>query len=527
MALRRLFTQNLGPISHLPTWMLIIGTVAFWLELYVFRLPGGHTSCLSWCLWGALAVVVLKNSGHTNFFYNLFSKVSVSQVFLGALALVYLSIVLLAALLPPHLVQEYDAINYHITIPRQHLILHGFAHIPWSVADLFLLPLDYALSPFWLSTALPNKFPQFIFLLGSLGLVFNIVYLMAGKDITKAAGATVAFMALHMTAIQSGTAMLDMVMLYCVLASIHSVLTGRFTLAAVEWAFFFWSKSFIPPMMIAVVGSVLLASVVLKRSGFTFSESYALIFRQRRRIFLSFIAASVIIAMPYIVKSVYYSGAPLYPFGVHQAWAGVHYEPVQWAGIVQRTQESLGMKDAYGHGRGIGAFIKHFWLIAVPEKGVNNAFDYPVGLIYLLVLGPFIISIVQAFRSKKVSVLSLFIVLWWAAWWMGSQQTRFLLIPMCLMIIVAIINMKVLSRIFIALVIAAMVLEIVSLTNAHRPDWGRSAYSVLRDKDKVLLQMRQDQPLGEPMVLDYPDVAFAAFPVIVRNNKDSIFVFPQ
>ena len=45
-----------------------------------------------------------------------------------------------ASFYPPHLLPETDAINYHYTLPRQHLILNSFAHLPWSVADLFTLP---------------------------------------------------------------------------------------------------------------------------------------------------------------------------------------------------------------------------------------------------------------------------------------------------------------------------------------------------------------------------------------------------
>ena len=523
MARRRLFTQSLGPLSHLPTWMLLIGTGVYWLELYFIRLPGGHSSWLAWGLWIILALIAAKQ------YFPLRSglKFPFLVYMLGILAIVYLSIIYIAAILPPHLVQEYDAINYHITIPRQHLILHGFAHIPWSVADLFLLPLDYALSPFWLSTPLPNKLPQFIFLLGALGLVFSIVYRYSHKDLRKSAVATIAVMAMHMTAIQSGTAMLDMVMLYCVLAYLHSLMTGRFVLAGIEGAFFFWSKSFIPPMMVALLTGVFLVCFIAKRMKYSFGPVDAMQKAQSQKLWLTFIIVSVIIASPFVIKSVHYTGALLYPFAIHQDWASVHYDPAQWEWIETRTKDNLSKKNAYGHGRGVMAFVKHFWLMAVPEKGVNNAFDYPVGLIYLLVLGPFVLSLVKASKQKEVPVLSIFIIAWWVLWWFGSQQTRFLFIPIVLMIVVVVIYMKELSRIFIALVIAAMLLEIISLVNAHRPDWGKSAFSVLRDQDKELVRLGQQKEQATSVILDYPDVAFASFEVDVRNNTDSIFVFPK
>jgi len=55
--------------------------------------------------------------------------------------------------------------------------------------------------------------------------------------------------------------------------------------------------------------------------------------------------------------------------------------------VIKAEQADLAMKDAYGLKRSLPGFVKHFWLVAVPEQGVNNRFDYPLGLIYLLCLG--------------------------------------------------------------------------------------------------------------------------------------------
>src|SRR5882672_6699659 len=90
------------------------------------------------------------------------------------LALAILVTSFLAALLPPHLMQEVDALNYHYSLPRQHLIRGSFAHLRWSTADLWPLPLQFALSPYWFMTELPNKVPQFFFLAGLVGLSYYI-----------------------------------------------------------------------------------------------------------------------------------------------------------------------------------------------------------------------------------------------------------------------------------------------------------------------------------------------------------------
>src|SRR3989338_4436507 len=97
------------------------------------------------------------------------------MVLAGGVAFLILLCSLYAASLPPHLVQESDALNYHYTLPRQHLVLNSFQHITWSSADLFLLPLQFALSPYWFAAGLPNKLPQFIFLIGIIAMVASLV----------------------------------------------------------------------------------------------------------------------------------------------------------------------------------------------------------------------------------------------------------------------------------------------------------------------------------------------------------------
>ena len=38
--------------------------------------------------------------------------------------------------------------------------------------------------------------------------------------------------------------------------------------------------------------------------------------------------------------------------------------------------------------------FNHLWLIAVPEEELNNKYDYPVGLVYLIASGLFFFLIV-------------------------------------------------------------------------------------------------------------------------------------
>ena len=180
------------------------------------------------------------------------------------------------------------------------------------------------------------------------------------------------------------------------------------------------------------------------------------------------------------------------------------------------------MRDQYGYGRSPVDFVKHFWLIAVPEKGVNNAFDYPVGLPYLLVLGPFIFLFWNTLRRREFAVVPWIVVLSWFLWWEGTQQSRYLYIPTVLMFITVLPQMKNYSKIFLAALLVALSLNALSIFRAHRHDLVRAPQAVLRDKDQMLVEMNRryitDQS-SDVVDLDFHDVAFAQFPVrVIRGS---------
>ena len=115
-----------------------------------------------------------------------------------------------------------------------------------------------------------------------------------------------------------------------------------------------------------------------------------------------------------MIKSTVYSGTPLYPFrpGLMATLRSTErLESLKGAAKVHMTT-----KDQYGHGRSLPDFIKHFWLVAVPEKGVNNTFDYPLGLMFLVFLGPFVVSTIQAIRLRVIPLLPFLAMIFWLSW---------------------------------------------------------------------------------------------------------------
>ncbi|VAX35693.1 hypothetical protein MNBD_UNCLBAC01-501 [hydrothermal vent metagenome] len=540
----RIFKKILSmPISHLPTLMLLIGYPVFWLEMYVIRKGYGQTTGLAAGLFilVSLCVVyykqqgILKKIGHFVQGVKVFDFVS--KLFFGTagmISLVILACVLYASLLPPHLIQESDALNYHITLPRQHLILESFQHIPWSTADLYLLPVNFALAPFWLVTELPNKFPQFLFLVGLVFVSVRLVdFLSQGNFLAKVLAVFVV-LGSHIVGIQMGTAMLDIALCYLFMASIDSLLHKKVFLATIEFTFYFWAKSFFPIQMILIGMGLGTFYLIFKKCGLLsvgwnanrmFSRKDRMEYKKSfRKVIFYFGILSIFIGGPFVVKSLSVTGTPLYPFGVgmlnvRQMDKGSLAEQ----SLLENTEKVLATSEQYAPGRSLKDFIRHLWLIAVPEKGVNNRYDYPVGLVYLLCIGPFIWVLASSVRNRQFLIIPWLIVFFWGVWWMGSHQSRFLLIPILLMGIIILSQKIFQTKVFFGCVILSLALTSLSVFRAHRLDFGKSARDVLREKDKKLLEMSQTVDRSKKIQLSFFDAAFADFAVDVRN-VNSVFV---
>ncbi|OGX38670.1 MAG: hypothetical protein A3D87_03295 [Omnitrophica WOR_2 bacterium RIFCSPHIGHO2_02_FULL_50_17] len=533
-------------LFHAPTLLLAIGFFFYWIELYGLRVPGGRTTAaatIAFCLI-LFAVLIkdykslasrLKPLGGDFARLDFFNKISLGAGFL--IALIILGVGLNASLLPPHLIQEFDTLNYHLTLPRQHLILGSFQHIPWATADLYFLPIDFALAPYWLATALPNKLPQFLFFTGLVFVSMNLVRILSNRNVLSSFLIVLVILGSHNVGIQLGIAMLDVVICYLLVAALDSFLNGKLFLCAIESAFYFWSKSFIPLQICLVVFVLLGLYMVYRKAGFkdsgwTFDDleynfySKSGDFKRALTKFAGyFCIVSFVVAGPFVAKSLYYAGTPLFPFGVGALAINqsIDKNSLEWRSLVRKTQEVLATKDQYGSGRSLLEFLRHFWLIAVPEKGVNNRYDYPVGLMYLLFLGPFIYFVSKAFVNKRFVVIPLFIVANWMIWWWGSHQSRFLFVPIVLLFIVVVSHIKYHSKIFITCVLISVALVGLSVFRAHKRDFGLSAMEVLREKDRELLALSQTARKGETIKLQFFDAAFADFPIDVVNSE-SIFV---
>ncbi len=522
--------------SHLPTMLLIVGYAMFWVELYFVRLPLGHTSWAAWIIFGLLVIGMLLPSlrqwplliAEARQWWNkqgMMQKFFLSLFF--ALAFIVLFVASRASFLPPHLPQEYDFLNYHLTIPRQHLIMGSFAHLPWSVADFYLLPLDFAIAPYCLATEFPSKLVFYFFVLGILGVSASLTWKFSKQNVLACLAVVIAILGSHGISIQFGVAMFDLVMLYLFLAAVDSFFSGNWGLAAVESSFYIWSKSFVP-IQIFILGVVLFGTYfILKKRGWQLIDSWKIgEIIKSKKIWIAFVISSFLVGGPFVAKNLCYTGTPLYPF-VPGMVSGAIYENAEvWPSIIKRGRECTHIKDQYGKGRGLKQLAEHFWILSVPEKNVNNRFDYPLGLPYLLVLLPFIFAFAEDLKNRKINLALWFCFWYWVFWWLGSQQSRFLYIPLVIMFIVVLSDQRFLCRSMLLGLLISLVLCCLSIVRAHKADFLREPEDVLRGRDKTLIEMSTTVDRGKPAIIDFEDAAFADFAVDIVQ-PGSIFILER
>lgn len=509
----------------------------------MFSRGQANTTALAWIIFALLAgfVFLLEFSSIKDAIFNLgkwflLQRLSIKLLLILMVfgASVTLLSALYASLLPPHLIQEFDALNYHITLPRQHLLRGSFSHIPWSTADFYLLPIDFALAPFWLSTLLPNKLPQFLFILGLLGICNRLAWRFSGGRIWPSALLIFAVLGSHNIGIQMGTAMLDLAICYLFLAALDSFFSGAIWLGIMELSLYIWSKPLAPLQFMVTLAAFAVVCMLLrffkvKKSVWFFSETGIKEFitdfrRPFIKGFILFLILSLFLAGPFIYKSLRYSGTPIFPLAVG-TFKGLNFPQSQerLSEIKLKAKELLAVKDNYGSGRNLVEFAKHLWLIAVPEKGVNNRYDYPLGLMYLLFVGPFLFLFFSSLRKKVLPLLPLWVFLSWGIWWISSQQTRFLFIPIILAYIYVAISIRVPSRILLIVMLGAILLVSASVYRANKPDFGKWQEGALREQDRELISLGKLLPASLIPAFSACDLAFATFSVKVTGNN-TLFV---
>jgi len=87
------------------------------------------------------------------------------------------------------------------------------------------------------------------------------------------------------------------------------------------------------------------------------------------------------------------------------------------------------------------------------------------------------------------------------------------------------------SRVLLGAVIAALLLTTISVTRAHRPDWGKGRTQVLRPNDKAMLEVDREYlraGRNDRLYLENSEICYAQFPVrVTREKLPLLFQFPR
>jgi hypothetical protein len=329
------------------------------------------------------------------------------------------------------------------------------------------------------------------------------------------------------------TAMLDIAICYLFIAFIDSLFKKQYIYAGIELSFLVWSKPFMVlqvPLLFLTLFLVFLCLRAWKvRPLLTFGYSVSVSLKKKEvfTVLFIFILCSLFIALPFILKSLYYAGTPLFPFipglvkpgGIE---TGTHY----WQSIVESANSHLFSSRNYGSGTSFIDFLKHLWILSVPENSVNNRYDYPIGLPYLLFLAPFLYSLVRSFLKKELPLIPVFAVIYWMMWWFGAQQARFFFIPLMLIFITSAAMFRELPKLLAISLLIAILFNAMSIIRFSYKDIKTSRVILKREQvllpsDRLLLERSRsyiENHESGPIELSDYCIAYAQFPVIVTKK---------
>jgi hypothetical protein len=384
-----------------------------------------------------------------------------------------LSLGLFSALRPPHLPQDYDAIHYQMGIPRQLLLRHSLSWIRWSVADLWPMALQWGMAPLSLAFSTVNKLPQFFCALGAAACLLRLARrLQPGESaLLPLTLPLLAFFGAHGVMIQLGAGLMDLPAQYLLLLGLLSLLERRYFVAALALAVYTGSKAFHPFQMGAVAAFGL---VWLWRARIPFPLP---------RFASLFLALTVLLLARSSLVSLQATGTPLFPFGACRIAQGELCSGKSREILEESTQGLLGTRDLYGNGRGPLAFMQHLWRVAVPSSGVNNEFDYPLGLPWLLLMVLLGFSLARGGRRDPMVQLTL---LFWLLWWLNSHQSRWLY-PVLAFGFLATLPLMIQARRFFPFLLAtSLVFSLISQVRSLLPTAHLSAREIqAREEAKV------------------------------------------
>ena len=178
--------------------------------------------------------------------------------------------------------------------------------------------------------------------------------------------------------------------------------------------------------------------------------------------------------------------------------------------------------DAYGLGRGAGAIISHLWRISVPAVGsVNNVYDYPLGLTWVLLLVLLAGSAPAWVKAKRIPPELMLAAVLWLLWWVTSQQSRWLYPFIAFGLLATVqLQLRVNRRLLVAVLAGAACISLLSQARAISTDMGALAGSIQAQQEASIVS----DPFLESA--KYKETLYVPHQLKVVESIDGIFVMP-
>ena len=453
------------------------GFIEFHLTVF-FGPRNGHTLGVS--LWIAIAVLLAALWRSRNATLRvagmLAGEVRRAPVLFWLLCAVQAGMFVLAgyeAHFPPHWPQERDAINYHMALPRQHLFWGSLQHLPWSMTDLFSMPLQYGFAAVWFLGATINKWPQFVGTLWAFGILLALGRRHAAHSFSGWIPALALFTT-HGVMVQLGMAMLDLTNLYLLLVAWHAAICRRPFWWAAHIALYATAKAFYPAQVGMLVLALLAYSYIFERESVIANRRSLILFGSIAIIAFLFLSArSIWIALER-------AGTPVYPLAVCVIPSVSGCQGALGTIIRANAKLVTAAAGSYGLGYGVSGLFTHFWRVAVPAFGsVNNEYDYPLGLAWLIMLILVLGSIAQWYSVRRVSPELVMAVLLWVFWWFSSQQSRWLFPVIALGLLATVYTqIRINQKLLLGSIIISALFSALSLARSIQTDISVSAADV-------------------------------------------------
>ena len=506
-------------VLYWPIVLWALGFIEFHLTVF-FGPRNGHTLGIS--LWISLAMLVAElwrcRNATLRVAGMLAGEMRRAPILFWLLCAVQAGMFALAsyeAHFPPHWPQEGDAINYHMALPRQHLFWRSLEHLPWSMTDLFSMPLQYGFAAVWFMGVTINKWPQFLGALWAFGILLALGRRQAAHSFSGWIPALAMFTT-HGVMVQLGMAMLDLTNLYLLLATWHAAVHRRPFWWVAHIALYAAAKAFHP----AQAGVLVLALLAY----YYLFERETVISNRRHIVLYGLLATAVflLISARSIWIAIERAGTPIYPLAVCaiQSVPGCQSE----AGAIIRANAKLVISAAgsYGLGYGVSGLFTHFWRVAVPAFGsVNNEYDYPLGLAWPLMLILLLGAIPHWYSVRKVSPEQLMAVLLWIFWWFTSHQSRWLFPVIALGLLATVyIQIRMNHKLLLGSIIISGLFSALSLARSIQSDLNISAADIQSQLQRAIVS----NPVTE--VAKSKQTLYVQHRVSTVEDVDGLFIFP-